>query len=461
MTRIGLLGIFFCSYAHAADTAQLAVVGIHSAELTALDQEQLVTELVEVIDASGKVKGIHGSRVAASIQGREEIILRQALLGDGNQALQNGKNLYNQALPEDAIPALEIAIEQLEQGIVAANATKDLWEAYVYLGTSHQSLDHVEAAEAAFRSAAALSPSRAPNPALFPPFVTEAFNQAHADLAAAATQLVVTIADSDATVFLDGEDKGKGSITITDVLPGRHYLLARGGGKQAFTVLDIPAPSSDDEAPAPEAPPPDPTEEQPPIDGTQPPASGGVEVTLELGIPVLGTAGATPIARARQTTSLYRTLGEHSDNVDLFLLAGVTDEEWLHLQLYAPSADTFSKQIEIRYGGKIEEETIQALPLLLNVLDKNGYLPTASTVPTAAPLDIGTNAQLATLLTQPRPPAAGGGSADNAKKGVKAWAVIAGVVATGAVAGGGYGAYSLLTKDNGTGGTGTVIVGPF
>jgi len=465
MPRIGLLGILYSSTALAAEPVQLAVVGVHDAELTPQDQQKVIDDFLEIIGDSGKAEGIHGTQVATSIQGREQIIVREALLSSGNQALQNGKNLYNQALPEDAIPVLEAAILQLEQGVIGANSTKALWEAHVYLGTSHQSLEKNDAAHAAFRAAAALNPSRAPNPALFPPFVIEAFNATRAEVSSQTTDLVVTVDESDATLYLNGEERGTGSTTIPGVLPGRHFLLARGSGKQAFQVVDVPAPGATAETPAPEETPApaSPPEEAPeaPADGTPAtPAAPSITVDLTLGSPVLGTMAATPAARSRQIGTLYRSLGEHSVDVDLFLLAGVS-EEWLYLQLYAPDADAFSKQVEIRYSGELQTEATQALPLLLNVLDKNGHLPTAATVPTAAPLDIGANAELATLLTQPKPlvTTGGGGQADK-KQGVKPWAIVAGVVAAGALGGGGYGAYTLL-KDDPSAGSGTVVIGPF
>ena len=463
MPRNLLLGIFLSSSpALAAETAQLAVVGIHQSELTPQDQERAIAALIEAVEATGKANGISAGEVAAAIQGREEIILRQALLGTGNQALQNGKNFYNQALPEDAIPVLQEAIKELEEGIVGSNTTKDLWEAYVYLGTSQYAMENEVAATAAFMSAAALNPARGPNPALFPPDVVEAFQAARATLSAQKTNLVVNINGGLATVYLDGEKKGEGSITIEGVLPGRHHVMARGSGTQGYQVVEIgntptTPEEGDDEGPA-----------EPPEDAEEgveaPAASGSTEITIDLGVPMLGIGSDTPSGRSRQTASLYRTLGEHSQGVDLYLLAGVSDD-LLHLQLYSPRADAFSKQVEIPYAGTADDEAVQTVPLLLNVLDKNGHLPTAATIPTSAPLDIGANSELAALLTQPRAPTVGGNNNSNAgngdKKGKGGIIAIGTILAVGALGGGGYGTYAFLTRDKAGAGGGTVIVGPF
>ena len=461
MPRIGLLGIFFCHSALAAETTHLAVVGVHDAELTPQQQEKIIQEISETVDASGKARAIHGEQVAIAIQGREQIVLREALLNSGNTALQNGKNLYNQALPDEAAPVLEMAIRELEQGIVGANVTKDLWEAYLYLGSSQLGLDNADAATRAFAAAAALSDSRAPSPAVFPPFVIEAFEAARAQISGSRTDLVITVPDSGATVYLNGEEQGQGSLTLSGVLPGTHHILARGDGTQAYRVVEVPIPEGTavPDAPAPDAPAPDaPAPDAPPSSEGTAEALPQLEVSLELGVPVLGTASETAPGRSRQIGSLYRALGEHSEDVDLYLLAGI-NEEWLHLQLYAPRADTFSKQVEIKYGGDTASETVQALPLLLNLLDKNGDLPTTATVPTAAPLDIGANTELAMLLTQPRPTTATPSAASSGKK--KVWGVVAGIATASVLAGGGYATYALVTRDGGAAGSGTIVVGPF
>jgi len=469
MPRLCLLGILLSSSpALAAETAQLAVVGIHQSELTPAQQEKAVAAIVEAVEATGKADGLIGSEVAGAIQGREDIILSQALLNIGNQALQNGKNLYNQALPEDAIPALESAIEQLEKGVVGSNTTKDLWEAYVYLGTSHFSMENTDEANAAFGAAAALNPARGPNPALFPPFVVEAFQAARVALDGAKTNLTVNVSGGLASVYLNGEKKGEGSITIEGVLPGKHHVLARGDGTQAYKVVEIPMPgeAGGDEGEGGE----EGGEEgeeggdtgEEGGDGGEAPAAGTLEVTLELGIPTLGAAGESAASRARQTAALYRTLGEHSQGVDLYLLAGVSDD-LLHLQLYSPTADAFSKQVETPYADTADDEAVQTVPLLLNLLDKNGHLPSAATVPTSAPLDIGANAELALLLTQPRTPKGGGGNGGGGgkKKNNTGMIVVGTILGVGVLGGGGYGTYALLNRDGGGAGNGTVVVGPF
>src|SRR5690606_36950496 len=121
----------------------------------------------------------------------------------GRRLLDDGRHLYNQAQPEDAVPVLRRAIASLELGQAAAADVRDLWEAWVYLGTSLQALERADEADAAFRSAAALSPARSPNPGLFPPPVVQAWAAARDALRAQAVTLRID-APGDALLLLDG-----------------------------------------------------------------------------------------------------------------------------------------------------------------------------------------------------------------------------------------------------------------
>ena len=131
MPRLLSIGILLAtSTAYAQDAPRLAVVGLHQSEVNAEAQEQLVSDLVEAVDATGKADGLDTEEFVVAITGREEIILKQALLGAGQDALANGKNLYNQAQTEDAIYELQVAVEQLGMAVGATNTTTDLWEAW-------------------------------------------------------------------------------------------------------------------------------------------------------------------------------------------------------------------------------------------------------------------------------------------------------------------------------------------
>jgi tetratricopeptide (TPR) repeat protein len=404
--------------AAAAEVPNLAVVGLHQESLTAEDQERAIAGLVEAIDATERFEALGPDRVAGFIRGRERIILEESLLSAAEASLLEGKNKYNEALPDEAVPLLQEAIDAYRLGIAATNTTKDLWEAWVYLGTSHLSLEQAAEARAAFINAVALNPDREPNPALFPPAVQQAYEAARTELRAAPVKLAIQ-ADGPATVWVDGEEVGKSPVQI-EVLPGEHHVVARGEGTQAYSRVDIEVP---DPATAPGAEP----------EGAEPSTQG---VRLAMKPPELGEPSASELGRSRQIGQLYTALGTRAVGLDLILVAG-TDGGNLHLQLYHPATEAFSQAMEIPYVDDADDEAIQGVGLLLNRVDADGNL--SQTSPNAAPLDIGANAELALLLTQPRDPIAtrGGGGSGEGGSGGKAGAgvilgIVGGVVAAGA-----------------------------
>src|SRR5687767_304847 len=126
------LGLTLAGAAQAVPT--VAVVGIHQAELTPEAQLESAEAIAKVIDDSGKADGKTPKEVSQLLAGKEEVVLREGLLGEGRRLFAEARNLYNQASWADAIPVLESAIASLERGIPGSNTTRELWEAWVYLG---------------------------------------------------------------------------------------------------------------------------------------------------------------------------------------------------------------------------------------------------------------------------------------------------------------------------------------
>jgi hypothetical protein len=179
-----------------------------------------------------------------------------------------------------------------------------------------------------------------------------------------------------------------------------------------------------------------------------------VDVVLEE--PFLGTAGASRRERAEQTASLYRALGTRASEVEYVLLGGV-DGEKLYLQLYHAPSDAFSRAVEVPYQEWADDEVVAALPLLLNLIGKDGAL--ASTDPAAVPLDIGANSALASLLLDPPAPQALGGDSGRSKDGKKRGGLVLGLVAGAAVVGLAGGGVYLATQGGGGGSSTTTTTG--
>jgi len=420
MTRCLALSIllFWTAPAFSADAPVIAVVGLHQPDVHLDAQQKLSRSLATTIEKTHRAVAIRGSEVGPTIQGRQQIILEEALLQEGRQLLSEGQNLYNQAQPEAAVPILLEAITALEAGVVISGELRDLWDAKLLLGTSHLALESPDRARAAFRDAIALNIARSPDPALYPPDVTDLFDEVRTESAQQRAPLTLT-APGSMELFVDGDPVGTSPVTV-DLLPGTHHIRARSPGYMAVDHIAL--------------------------DGS--PAS----IELVPTEPTLGASASSPAHRTRQTTALYRALGRHSEGVDFVLLAG-TDTNLLHLQLYDVSADTFSMPTSIPYADGAEDEALKTIPLLLNLLDPDGSLPTGATQPASIPLQRGANPQLAALLMDPIAPNSSG---TRPKKRTGLWVGIG----VGILAASGTG-IGLAAANSGPRYNGTVRIGPF
>ena len=241
--------------------------------------------------------------------------------------------------------------------------------------------------------------------------------------------------DSEATIFLDGVEKGSQTVSLDGVLPGMHHIVAMGPGGYAYKLVRV----------------------------EQSPTGAAPDVVLALGPPVLGAAGDSPIARGRQIAGLYRALGAHAQDVELFLLAG-TDEGQLHVQLYAPAADAFSAPLVLEPSDGIVDATVQAMPGLLENITQDGKINADATSPVAAPLWLDANQHLASMLLDPRgsqaqtiPP-----PPTTQTKKSPVVPILAGVLTAGALGAGGYLGYNALSGGGSDDGQykGVVIIGP-
>ncbi len=388
---------------------RVAIVGVHQGDLSTNDQAVANEKIEKAVKKQG-VDPVAGAELAAAIRGREGVILKEAFLGPGEKLLEDGRDLYQQAAFEEAEPVLLEAIETLTLGVGSANSAGALWEAYTVLGTIRLLLENKQGAADAFAQAIALNPARTPNAAHYPPDVLWLYNDTRDDLRRVSSTLRVKADEENVRIFLNGEDQGLSPAVIRDVIPGENHIVARGAsGSHAYRAIVM------DE--------------------------GGSDVAvMRMAEPSLGSAAGTPIARSRQTATLYRSFGEHS-GVDLVLLAGTTDGT-AQLQLYSPRTAAFSTPVELEFNGSIEDEVAASIPDLFKKVRDDGTFFDSQTAPLASPLDVGSNKLLATMLLNPD----AGAAIQPKGRGIPVWA--AGVIGV-AVAGAATGAVLYATSDKG------------
>ena len=371
------IGLFYltcllgASSALAGDDPTVAVVGLHSEDLSPDDQSAAVLKLSKAFSRGG-LAPLDPTALALQLQGKEAVVLREAFVATGRELLDQGKALYQQAQFAEAVPVLEQAIENLTPAVPAANDTRELWEAWVVLGSVHLLSDDESSARDAYAAAIALNPARSPNAATWPPNVVSVYKDAQQQLVTDPATLRVRADGKDVDVFVDGVNRGVAPVKLDDLVPGTHHIVARGDtGSHAYEQVEV---------------------------------IGGDDLSIQLRMsePSLGTAARSRLGRVRQTSNLYRALGTYLD-VDLVLLAGSGDET-VYLQLYAPRADAFSSPVEVPFSGSPTDEATDAVADLLKKVKSDGSFYDSQTSALAVPLDVGTNVHLARLLLDPVPP---------------------------------------------------------
>ncbi len=356
--------------AQAAMAADVALVGVHDAELGADEQEALLEAMRLAVQRSGVHRALDGKAFSTLLAGREDLVLQQSVLAEGRRLVEDGRILFQQAQPEQAVDVLEACVEALREGMATTNAVRDLWEAWMLLATSHDAIGQQTAARDAISAAFAVQPERRPDPASYPPSVLELYESERELGSEDPAELTITVDldDVEAIVSLDGRELGAAPVVVTDVVPGEHHLRVRtSDGRVGYRALDV---GSDENR----------------------------TVELEVGPPSLGLPAGSDGQRGQQIGALYRAIGTHV-RVDLILVGGRVDGV-MQLQLFDPEVDAFTAPVVLTTVSDTAE-VVGGVETLMALIGSSGQVRTEGGVFGPSPLDVGSNSLLASWLMAP------------------------------------------------------------
>lgn len=428
MTRIVggtfLLGWLVGPIAHAGSLPDVAVVGVHVPGLDADRGARLSQEIVDALELSGLLDALSPAEVEARLTGREDLIVEGMAMRAGVDLLTSGRLLYERAQPDQAIPELQQATRALGHGALITGQTRDLIEAWLLLGLAEFGMGNLEAAHNAWRQVAILDPERELDALNYPPKVIDQFNQVRGDVAALErATLEVATGSTVAEVLVDGRSVGDTPVRVEGLSPGQHFVYA----------IDAEGHRA----------------------GRRVPLEPGEGVAVEFGMEAyqLGIASSKAQGRARQTQELYEAVGEHAQ-ADLVLLAGLSGEGFVSVQLYSPRSGNFSRTITAEALGEPVQAILDLVPAVAAYATESGDIRSDKVALDVPSLDVTSNAVLTRMLLDrsvvaPPPtapvdpgPAPSAGSSSNAK-----WIAIGGAAIVVGGAGGALAFWSTRQDD--------------
>ncbi len=355
----------------AAKLPEVAVVGLHVEGLSEEDGEQASQLIGEALGRTQAMEFIEPQYASAKLKGREELVLRDMYLKEGQQKLKEGQVLYSRAEPDAAIPMLEDAIEELELGAANTGQTDALIEAWLTLGLAQTGMGEQDAAREAYRQVVVLDPARELDPITYPPDVIQGYSLVRSEVMGEGTGGIRVASEMEGTeVLVDGRPVGAAPVVIKDLPVGRHYVYATAeGGVRESAVVQVVA-------------------------------DGMASVGLKLDDRSLGQSAETPLARSAQTEGLYRAVGGYSQT-PLVLVGGETASDQVAVFLYSGRSDNFSQALVAPAGDDPVRAITDLIPALGSYVTETGDIRPDRVAMTVPPLDIGDNAVLTQILLDP------------------------------------------------------------
>jgi hypothetical protein len=175
--------------------------------------------------------GVLNGRAAEAndaLQGAQELF-------DGGRAAYDGLDLAQ------ASTLFTQALEAYEEQIAHLSDLNQISDCLLYLGAVEVLQGRTRGSRIYFARLLIIDPERRPDPDVFPPPVTEAFDYVARQVATLPSgQIAVTSTPERADVFVDGVFQGTTPAQIEDVKAGRHYVrIRRQGFVEAGQVIEV------------------------------------------------------------------------------------------------------------------------------------------------------------------------------------------------------------------------------
>ena len=317
----------------AARLPEVAVVGVHVHGLDEEGGELASARIGEAIERTQAMTYVEPQFASAKLKGRESLVLEDFALSEGRALLEEGRVLYQNAEPDQAIPLLRQATQELEAGISATGTTDLLIEAWLVLGLAQTGMGEMGAANEAFREVVVMDPSRQLDPISYPPDVVEAYSAVRAQVLAEGSGELVLSTTEGAEVFVDGRSVGLAPVTVDELPAGRHRIFVTGeGGLRAYEEVLI--------------------------------EPGGVrKLSLPLDYRQITAPAEDRDGRASQTERLYASVGAYCQT-PLVLLAGETGEGQVAVLIYSSRSRNFSRFLTAPAGDDPVGAIVDLIPAL-------------------------------------------------------------------------------------------------
>ena len=355
----------------AARLPEVAVVGVHVQGLDEAGGEEASARIGEALERTQMMTYVEPQFASAKLKGREALVLEDFALKAGRDLLEEGRVLYQNAEPDQAIPMLEMAAEELEAGIAATGNTDFLIDTWLTLGLAYTGLGDIDNANRAYREVVVLDPSRELDPISYPPEVIEAYRAVQAEVMAEGTgSLALNASVENAEIFVDGRSVGLAPVTVDNLPVGRHRIFVTAdGGLRAYEEVLIEA------------------------DGTR-------KLSLQVEDRQITRPAEDRFGRSAQVESLYGAVGAYSQT-PLVLLAGETEEGQVAVLLYSSRSRNFSHFLTAPGGEDPVGAIVDLIPALGSYVTETGDIRPERVSVSVPPFVISDNAVLEQILLAP------------------------------------------------------------
>ena len=181
------------------------------------------------------------SNVYTILEGEDNNAL--VLVDEAQQKLNRGIRAFAAGSYDKAANLLQDAVRLYLPNYAAAGMSRDVTDAYLYLGSALAALNRTKPARQAFPMALTLDPAADIYSVTSIPDATDVFQAVRNEIGHMPVgNLVVTSTPKGALVYVDGSFKGATPITVTGLRAGKHVIaLMMVGFKRETRVVDIQA----------------------------------------------------------------------------------------------------------------------------------------------------------------------------------------------------------------------------